>query len=77
VNPIDPDTLLGKLVMGLIRHGLTTAAGGLVAHGWLTGSQAQEGVGAVVVLIGLGLSVYDKVSAHAKLTAAQTTTDGH
>lgn len=48
------------VVLGIIRHVLTTGAGALVADGLMTGSEASDGVGAIVVLIGIGWSAYDK-----------------
>ena len=53
---------IGGLLGGLLRHLLTTGGGALVGGGWLTEGQATEGIGAVMALIGLGLSMWDKRS---------------
>lgn len=47
-------------IAGLIRHGLTTGAGVLITNGTITEAQGQTGVGAIMALIGIGWSVWDK-----------------
>lgn len=51
------------VITSLIRHGLTTAGGTLVAKGTITASTMDEGVGALMVLIGIVWSVVQKLSA--------------
>lgn len=51
---------VAEMFAGLVRHGLTTAGGGLVTAGWLSSSEFELGVGAVVTLIGIGWSVVSK-----------------
>lgn len=57
------DGIVGNIVLGMLRHGLTSVSGGLVAHGYLTGDQQQQAVGAILTVIGIGFSVYDKYAA--------------
>ena len=47
-------------ILGVVRHGLTAAGGGLVAAGYLDAAGAQTAVGAVVALIGVIWSVWEK-----------------
>ena len=47
-------------VLGIVRHALTTAGGGLITAGYLTGNELTDAVGAVMVLIGVGLSINNK-----------------
>ena len=46
----------------LIRHVLTAGGGALVAGGYIDASQAQAGTGAILALVGIGLSLWDKRS---------------
>jgi len=57
---IDPAT--AAILRGVARHGLTTVAGYLVAHGYLADSDTQQFVGAGLVLAGLAWSVLDKLA---------------
>lgn len=54
--------VVGDVVLGVIRHVVTSAGGGLVAHGLITGNQLNQGVGAVMVLVGIGFSILQKVN---------------
>lgn len=47
-------------VLGIVRHLLTLAAGALVSGGSLDPAQAETVIGALLAIIGVGLSVYDK-----------------
>lgn len=50
-----------KALIGLIiRHGLTIAGGVATGSGYLTESELQTGTGAVVALVGVLLSVFEK-----------------
>jgi len=69
----DTVSILGNIALGVLRHFVTTAAGGLVANGYLTHDQAQQGAGAVMVIVALGFSVYDKMKARAAQQAALMT----
>jgi hypothetical protein len=52
-----------KTILGVVRHVLTAAGGGLVANGSLTSSDLEAVIGAVITLVGIGWSVYEKRSA--------------
>lgn len=54
------------ILTSLVRHGLTTAGGTLVAKGTITASAMDEGVGAVMVLVGIVWSIFQKLSAKKK-----------
>lgn len=47
-------------ILGIARHLLTFGAGYLVAQGIIDESTAEALVGAVLTLIGVGWSIYDK-----------------
>lgn len=50
-----------KAIVGLlIRHGLTIAGGIATGSGYLTESELQTGTGAIVALVGVLLSVFEK-----------------
>jgi hypothetical protein len=49
-----------ELLFPLIRHGLTVGAGYLVAKGALDEGSANEVVGAVMALAGVGWSLLEK-----------------
>lgn len=50
-----------KALIGLLlRHGLTIAGGVATGSGYLTESELQTGTGAVVALVGVLLSVFEK-----------------
>lgn len=51
---------IGAFLGGLLRHALTTGGGVLVGNGMLSDGEVQTGVGAVMALFGLGLSMWDK-----------------
>lgn len=52
-----------ETILGFIRHALTFGAGFLVAKGYIDDASAQEGVGAVVALIGVIWSALSKSAA--------------
>lgn len=64
MNPLNQETLAGKLVLGVVRHMLTSVAGGFVVKGYITNDQQTQLVSALVVVIGIGLSAYDKIQQH-------------
>jgi len=59
-----------ETVLGIIRHVLTSAGGALVTEGVVSQSQLADGVGAVVVLIGIGWSIWNKYQHRRALAAA-------
>ena len=52
----------GQLLLSLIRHGLTAGGGYIVANGYASDTQAQTITGAVLVVIGLVWSYFNKKS---------------
>lgn len=64
------DAIIAKVVLGWIRTGVAASAGGLVAHGYLTSSENQQFVGAVMTLVPLMFSAYDKWHAEQSKNAA-------
>ncbi len=48
------------MILGLARHLLTAAGGALVAKGYVDAGTAETAVGALVALIGVGWSVWEK-----------------
>ena len=54
------DDTTKAIVAGIVRHGLTTLAGALVAHGYLDSSGTEQFVGAGFVLLGVGWSWWQK-----------------
>ena len=56
---MDTDQLKSVLA-GVVRHGLTTAGGYLVASGGIQSSQVSDFVGAGMVLVGIAWSWYQK-----------------
>jgi len=51
---------MDQVVQGYIRHALTAAAGALATDGVISGSEAQMGVAALMLLIGFGWSHLSK-----------------
>jgi hypothetical protein len=47
-------------VLGFVRHALTFGGGFLVTNGTVTASDLEMGIGAIVTLIGLAWSIFDK-----------------
>ena len=60
---MNTDDLISKVILGAIRHFLTTAGGGLIAHGVVTGDQWNDVVGAIMVVVPIAFSAYDKIQA--------------
>ena len=54
--------MMKDMVFGIFRHLITAGGGVLVAKGQLTDAQAVDVVGAVMVLIGIGWSMWEKKS---------------
>jgi hypothetical protein len=49
------------IILGVARHTLTTAGGALTAKGLATGATVDQGVGAVVTLLGIIWSILEKL----------------
>lgn len=54
------DQTTQSILAGIVRHLVTTGAGVLVAHGYIQSSQTEQVVGAVMVLVGIGWSWWQK-----------------
>ncbi len=54
------DETTQAIAAGVLRHVLTAGAGILVADGYIQSSQTQQAVGAVMFLIGVGWSWWQK-----------------
>jgi len=65
------ESIIGKIALGVVRHVVTGWGGALVVHGWATQDQANQLVGAVMVIVPIAFSIYDKMQAQSKLKAAQ------
>lgn len=48
------------ILNGLVRHLLTTTGGALVAKGLITAPTLDTGVGAVITIVGILWSIYNK-----------------
>lgn len=57
---MNADSFTGKVVLGIVRHFITTLSGGFVAQGLINHDQQQTLVAGAMVAFGLGLSIYDK-----------------
>lgn len=72
-NTLDPTAqpdLLPAIAASVVRFALSTVGGGLVTKGLITGSQEADIIGALLALLGVGWSMYQKYSAHKALKAA-------
>ena len=56
------------IVLGMVRHGLTTLGGMLVARGYMDAGQLEPVIGAMVVIVGVAWSAIEKQQ-RAKLVA--------
>jgi hypothetical protein len=69
------DTIFGipaAYVGAVVRHGLTAAAGALVAGGYATGDQATTLVAGAMAVIAIGWSWWQKRQHAAALAAARS-----
>lgn len=55
--------LMQPVITGIVRHILTALGGGLVGDGFLDQDQLNGGIGAVVLLVSLGWSIYSNKKA--------------
>lgn len=49
------------LILGIIRHLLTSAGGALAAKGVITAAEADTVAGALMTVAGVGWSIYEKI----------------
>lgn len=54
------DEATQSILAGIVRHLVTTGAGVLVTHGYIQSSQTEQVVGAVMLLVGIGWSWWQK-----------------
>lgn len=59
------DKTMQAIILGIVRHALTTFGGALVGQGYLSGSELEAGVGALITIIGIVASVISKRTATA------------
>jgi len=52
--------MLKPAIIGVARHLLTLGAGILIARGTISAADAEILTGAVIAIVGVGLSIYDK-----------------
>jgi len=57
------DHIITKVLLGWVRHLISGFGGSLVAQGLLTQDQSNQAVGAVMILVPLMFSAYDKFQA--------------
>lgn len=65
-NALDPNSLVGKIILGFIRHSFTVGAGALVEYGLISKNQGDELVAAGIAIVVVGLSAYDKFTSKYK-----------
>jgi hypothetical protein len=58
--------MLATLLMPIIRHALTTFGGALASKGFVSASDVETAIGAVMALIGVALSVANAVRSQPK-----------
>lgn len=49
-----------EAILGIMRHALTTIGGSAMAAGYLGADEVSAGVGAIITLAGIAMSVYAK-----------------
>lgn len=64
--------MIKNAVLGILRHILTTAGGFLGGEGVLTGDDVNAAVGAIMTIIGIAWSAFDKYKTEKKIEAAST-----
>jgi hypothetical protein len=64
------DSLIAKMAAGIMRHAVSGFCGMMLAHGFITKAQDEQAYSAILVLIPIGLSAYDKWSQQQKADAA-------
>lgn len=52
--------VLKDSILGVVRHILTTAGGYLSANGIIGADEVNTGVGAIITLVGIAWSIWDK-----------------
>ncbi len=65
--------LIKSILLGYVRHGLTAAAGYLLAHGLIQQTDQQVFISAVLALIGIAWSTGSKMLQNYELRNARIT----
>jgi hypothetical protein len=65
-----------KILLGTLRHFLTVSGGGLVATGYLDDAGLQQAIGAIITIVGIAWSVYDKRRVHVPASTVPSTGQG-
>lgn len=60
------DSVVSKVVLGIIRHAVTAWGGTLVAKGLASSDQINQIVGAIMVIVPIAFSIYDKMQTQAQ-----------
>lgn len=60
---MDSDTV-SDILGGVVRHLVTSAGGGLVAHGFINSDQLTQLAGAAALVVGIAWSAYQKYQAN-------------
>lgn len=68
------ENMIGKIVMGVVRHFLSGLVGAVITAGYMTHAQGTEVDGMLASVIPIGLSVWSKYQADQKLKAEQLKT---
>lgn len=64
------DSIIAKIILGWIRHMVGMAGAVMVSHGYLSADQGQQFAGAVMVIVPLLFSAWDKFQAQQAKNAA-------
>jgi len=67
-SPLSP-----QIALAVVRHVVGLVAGGLVSLGYVTSSEQEQVVGGAMVLVTVGLSIWDKVKARQAVKEALAT----
>ena len=70
------ELIMLEAIKGIVRALLGAAAGYVVAKGWLDADMANEVIGAVLLIMTAGWSVFDKKTAEVKLQKAVSAPEG-
>lgn len=64
------DGVVAKVVLGIIRHVVAGWGASLVTQGLASQDQVNQIVGAIMVIVPIGFSIYDKMQAQSAAKAA-------
>lgn len=77
LNPINwfrdgVDNAMSSIIMGVLRHLLTTVGGALVGSGYVTDGDVQSVVGSIMTLIGVIMSAINNKNKEETITDLKT-----